>query len=432
MATMVANRIEELRKEVRDILRPIQPIVKAAEDEARDLTADEQGRVKEAFDKVTKLKARIGKLEAGETPDDNADLAAAMKDIGLELGIEHNPNPRNHGKATSYDQPRRKTIGAAFTESPQWKAFWEQFPGGNIPEKTRVQSLPVGFKTLLTGTSSTSAGALVNPDIDNEIEPLGRRPLEIRNLISNRQTGSDTVQYVRQTSRVNAAAPVAEAGATGDGSGLKPEGGFALEVVTETVKTIAEWIPATKRALADVAQLRGLIDDELRDDLEEELEDQIVNGDGVGENFLGVLNTPNTQAQAWDTDILTTTRKAKTKVRTVGRSMATAYVLNPEDWERIDLLQDNEARYYFGGPMVEGTPRLWGLPVIESEAMPAGTGVVADWRKAILWDREEANITVSDSHSDFFVRNLVAILAEMRAAFGVRRPTAFVEIDLTA
>jgi hypothetical protein len=39
---------------------------------------------------------------------------------------------------------------------------------------------------------------------------------------------------------------------------------------------------------------------------------------------------------------------------------------------------------------------------------------------------------VSDSHSDFFIRNMVAILAEMRAAFAVLQPNAFVEIDLTA
>ena len=37
----------------------------------------------------------------------------------------------------------------------------------------------------------------------------------------------------------------------------------------------------------------------------------------------------------------------------------------------------------------------------------------------------------TDSHSDFFVKNLIAILAEMRAAFGVIRPAAFVTIDLT-
>ena len=39
---------------------------------------------------------------------------------------------------------------------------------------------------------------------------------------------------------------------------------------------------------------------------------------------------------------------------------------------------------------------------------------------------------LSDSHEDYFVRNLVAVLAEMRAAFGVIRPKAFVSIDLTA
>jgi hypothetical protein len=50
----------------------------------------------------------------------------------------------------------------------------------------------------------------------------------------------------------------------------------------------------------------------------------------------------------------------------------------------------------------------------------------------MLWDREQAAISVSDSHADFFVRNLIAILAELRAAFGVIRPPAFVAIDLDA
>jgi HK97 family phage major capsid protein len=64
--------------------------------------------------------------------------------------------------------------------------------------------------------------------------------------------------------------------------------------------------------------------------------------------------------------------------------------------------------------------------------MTEGYAVVADWRMAVLWDRMQTAITMSNSHSDFFVRNLVAILAEMRAAFGVIRPAAFVIADLTA
>ncbi|MEE3918199.1 phage major capsid protein [Micromonospora sp. BRA006-A] len=134
------------------------------------------------------------------------------------------------------------------------------------------------------------------------------------------------------------------------GGGYKPESGLALQKVTTAVKTIAHWLPATKRAIADAGQVRTLIDEFLRYGLAEELEDQIMNGDGTGENFEGLNTVSGTQTQAYDTDILTTLRKAKTKVRTVGRSRATAYVMNPADWERVDLLQDNENRYYFGGP----------------------------------------------------------------------------------
>jgi hypothetical protein len=39
---------------------------------------------------------------------------------------------------------------------------------------------------------------------------------------------------------------------------------------------------------------------------------------------------------------------------------------------------------------------------------------------------------MSDGVEDYFVRNLVAVLAELRAAFGVFRPPAIVRMDLHA
>ncbi|WP_420835733.1 hypothetical protein [Actinomyces ruminis] len=41
-------------------------------------------------------------------------------------------------------------------------------------------------------------------------------------------------------------------------------------------------------------------------------------------------------------------------------------------------------------------------------------------------------MAASNSHADFFVRNLVAILAEERLAFGVTRPAAFVQTSVQA
>jgi HK97 family phage major capsid protein len=204
------------------------------------------------------------------------------------------------------------------------------------------------------------------------------------------------------------------------------------QLITETVKTLAHFVAASNRAMADAAQLRTYIDNFLRYGLDEELEDQILTGSGSGQNFTGILNVSGTTAQAFSTNILTTTRKARTKVRVTGRAKPTAWVMHPNDWEAFDLLQDNEARYYYGGPMMPGQPTLWGLPVVESEGMTEGTCVVADWKLAVLWQRMQAMISMTNSHADFFVRNLIAILAELRAAFGVIRPAAFVITDLTA
>jgi HK97 family phage major capsid protein len=105
-------------------------------------------------------------------------------------------------------------------------------------------------------------------------------------------------------------------------------------------------------------------------------------------------------------------------------------VLNPADFEKIQLarLAKNPANEATAGAV----PTLHGLPVVESEAIAAGVGLVGDFRKAVIWDREQASITATDSHADFFIRNLVAILAEERLAFGVRRPAAFCTLDLTA
>ena len=332
-----------------------------------------------------------------------------------------------------------KTLGEAVVSDPEfaaWRAKVSPAAGhvsrnafGNSP----AFNVGAGVKTLLTGASATSAGALAYPQFLG-VQDMGvsMRPLTIRDLITTGTTDTDTVEYVRVGTFTNNAAAVAEASATSGSTGEKPESALAMSVVTETVKTIAHWIPATRRALSDASQIRTYIDQFLRYGLEEKLNDQMLIGDGVGENFTGIMNTTGTTTQAWSTNILTTTRKARTAVRVTGRATPTAYVLHPTDWETIDLLQDNEARYYFGGPSVLGTPRLWGLPVVEDEGMTQGYGICADWKLAVLWDRQLTQILVSDSHSDFFIRNMVAILAELRAAFTVLRPAAFVEMDLTA
>ncbi|WAC65177.1 phage major capsid protein [Agrococcus sp. SL85] len=430
MSTALKERMTAALKAARDIAAK-------AEAEGRDLTDDE------AADAAKHLGAYTEAKTAFERSSKSDEVKSALDAIGLDLGLERTDPEVKQTPQGFMHLGKQKSVGAMFVESDEYKGLMAQFPGGRIAEKARVQGSPFGIKSLVTGASDTSGGAFVNTDVTGIYETLGRRPLTIRDLISVRQTQSDTVEYVRQTAGSSAAAPVPEATSSAtDGTattvtgGYKPEGSMAFQKVTESVKTIAVWVPATKRSLSDASQLRGLIDDELRADLAEEEENQILNGDGEGENFEGILNTSGIQTQAYSATVegldplLETTLKAKTKVRTVGRSIANGYLLNPADWEAIQLARlaknpQNEA-------LAAGVPTLHGLPVVESEGIAQGRGLVADFRKAILWDREQASITATDSHADFFIRNLVAVLGEQRGAFGMTRPSAAVEIDLSA
>lgn len=425
--TMLKERAEAESKTAREVAG------KAA-DEGREMTADERHTYETSMKSLNEVLEGIKAVKADEA------VIAQAKDFADSVGVP----------AHADIKARVKSLGLTVVDSPEFKALLAGFPEGRVPSKSRVQSAPIAVKALFTGASSTSAGAFVTNERTDIVEFLGRKPLTIRGLVANRRTVSDAVEFVQETSHTNAAAVVAEAtssaaptavstGATGavtftnaSGGGYKPEGSWAFAVVTTNVKTIAEWVPVTKRALADVAQLEGLINDQLAADVAEAEEDQILNGNSSGENFTGINNTSSIQTQAWSTDLFTTVRKGVTKLRTVGRVNPTALVLNPADAEAIDLLKDGENRYYYGGPSQIGQRTLWGVPVVESESQASGTGLLGDFSKAVLWDREQTTVTMTDSHADFFVRNLVAVLAEERLAFGVTRPTAFCQLDLTA
>lgn len=425
--------VDDLQSQFERVVKQAQDVAEKATAEGRDLNEAERPLVKQWIDEAKVLKAKLTEAKS------DGDLRDQIREF--EKNIAGGDGPR----ATS-----KGTLGQRFVKDSGLVDYLKGLnPGdGYIGEKTRIQSPAVQFNgitdlfgrkdILAGGDTADGAGTLIAPDFRGLLD-IGTwmRPLVLRNIIGSGTTASDTIRYARIIDVINAAAAVPEASGTsagdasGDVTGTKPESSMDFENIEDTVKTIAHWLPITKRALADAGQIRTIVDNFLQYGLEEQLEDQMVSGDGTGENFEGLLNVSGTQAQAFSVSILDTVRKAKTKALTVGRITNPSVLLNPEDDETVELQKDTQNRYYGNGPFGVGPGTLWGMPKVISQAIPAGTAIVGGFNWAVLYDRQQAAVLLSDSHEDFFVRNLVAVLAELRAGFGVIRPKAFVITDLT-
>jgi HK97 family phage major capsid protein len=113
------------------------------------------------------------------------------------------------------------------------------------------------------------------------------------------------------------------------------------------------------------------------------------------------------------------------KVRTIGRATPSAVMLHPNDWQSIRLLKTSQDVYMWGAPTDVGIPRIWGLPIVITEALTENTALVGDFSNfSMLWLRQGVEILAGYQATDF-IEGRQAIRATMRAALTVFRPTAF-------
>ncbi len=296
-------------------------------------------------------------------------------------------------------------------------------------------------KTLITSLAA-SAGALVLPDRRDGIIPLPLAPLTILDLITTTTTDSDIVEFVREKTRTNAAAETAN-----DGAASAPESALAFEVVQQAVKEIPHWIPATRRILDDAPRLSAWINSFLVDGCRRRLMGQVISGDGIGENLRGLHNITGVLSQAKGTlDWADAILKAITLIRIAGQGQfePTVIGMHPNDYEAARLARDEveiafdstgvvkrtiSTGSYLLGPVTSGAmPTIWGLLPVVHVGFPQGNPLVGDYKLAELAIRSGVAVSMSDSHSDYFIKRLVAMLATIRAAFGTNFPGAFAEI----
>lgn len=292
-------------------------------------------------------------------------------------------------------------------------------------QETAIKSLSeankgqVSMTMKAVTTGSTSAGALVAPDRDPDINALPRRRMTIRGLMPVVEITSGAVEYVHQTARPAGAAPVAE-------GALKPESDMSFELRNTTAKVIAHWIKVSRQAVEDLPQLRDIIDTEMLYGLAEVEENQILNGNGTGQNLPGLMisATPFVDPLGLVDPTMIDTLGAAILQSALADFPATGIVVHPADWARMRLLKDADSKYILGEPGAVVEPRLFGLPVVATKAMATGEFLVGDFANAAtLYDRWQARVEVGYVNDDF-TRNLVTVLAEERLAMAVKNEAA--------
>jgi HK97 family phage major capsid protein len=374
----------------------------------RRLIEKAEADIKSTGEIATETKTSLQKLSA-----DGVKLQEQLAGIEQEIAAL-----KSFGQDRSQAQ---KSIGMQFTDGDEFKAL--QSRGVSAFKGTISMSLKaVTNVTSSTGGTTGDAGAAVAPDRLPGIQGPALRQFTIRDLLLPGRTSSNLVQYVQETGYQNNAGPAAE-------TTLKPQSDIKFTLKDSPVRTLAHWLRASKQILADAPMLQSYIDTRLTYGLKYVEEAQLLSGDGTGENLLGLIPqaTPYNDALrvAGDTKI-DTIRRAILQVRQA-EYRASAVVLNPADWADIELTKDANDRYIWVNVGTGASPQLWRLPVVDSSALPAGHFMVGAFNMAAqVFDREDANVSVSTEDGDNFVKNLVTIRAEERLAMVVFRPESFV------
>jgi HK97 family phage major capsid protein len=369
-----------------------------AEKENRALTEDEEKAYAAHLRTIEDLGTQISKEQNDRDLMDQ--LAALAGDDGALM--------------VTRGGAQAKSLGAQFLDSAAGKYLLDT-------KSARAGSWATPFVEL---KATLLEDGLIAPQRLPGIAPSVQPPVVMSELFASGTTSSNVIQYMEeQPTSINAAAAVAE-------GAVKPESTLIFQNKTSKVEKIATWLPVSDEFLEDQPGLRSYIDARLRLFVLLELDDQILNGTGVSPELLGLLvrtdlTPPLAVGTATSLDAIAAQISA---VEQASQLPVDGIVLNDADWLKFSLVKTTTGEYIGASPFeTPATPTLFGRRVARTPKMPAGTAVVGAFRTGggQLFQKGGLNVQASNSHSDFFIKNLTALRAELRMALVLLRPVAF-------
>jgi len=280
----------------------------------------------------------------------------------------------------------------------------------------------------ITNVSASAGPAIIEQQRD-EIVGSDLREVTIFDLLDSVPVSTDTVDFVRVKAVTD------NAGSQPGQGGTVPFSDWTFEEVRKKIETIMMKVRAAQQVLDDEERLENFVRTELRRYLLIEAEDQIITGDGTGNNLLGLVPQSvdydnNLEVSVVDSPVTDLDRIMVAILQTQRSELpATGIIMPWLNWTSIQLIKDQDGRYIFVQPQSDTTPRLWGLPVNPTNALPEGSAHVGNYSLgATFYDRQDAEVMASTEDEDNFQRLLVTFRATMRGQVAVKREEALVSI----
>lgn len=392
--------MKQLLAERDTLTATVQGIIDKAAEEGRDVTDTEKATIGPMQQRCVKIDTELVAL------NEQVQLTRRYADLrGTLMDLDDEPAPprqtlalRAPGQIETRDA---KAWGELFVDSAEFKGY----DGHGSTGRVQVPGL---FTRAAIDTGGVG-GLPVPPYTANIPMPSFTTPL--LDAVGHIGTSSNVVQWLTDDGTFPLAGVVPEGTA-------KPEANILLGTDTATLQTYAHWKGITRQALANIPLIQGIVEGKLRGGIYAKLEADI----GAA---LGAATIPTAEVDAATGGFLGAIRAAMAQVQSAGFATFNDVLLNPADWAKLDLAVMQGSN---GGPT--GQQSFWGLRPIASAGVPAGTAYVGNLKNGVtVFDQGQAAVFLTDSHSDYFIKNILVILAETMALPMVTQASALVKVS---
>jgi HK97 family phage major capsid protein len=377
-------------------------------EEVKSALSEMQKNVEQKMEAVEKAVEQKGTEADAEYKAKISELDAAIKSLNDEVvGIA-----QKHSVAPEVIE--KKTFGQEVLGSDGIKSF---IAGETNKGRTEIKN------TIVNSGNDTSRHEQLPGAV-----PGAFRQLSVMPTVMQGSASSNIIYYSKELLWTNNAAATAEGAA-------KPESVLTFEEVNVSVKTIPTYLRVSKQALDDSTFLASYIERRLRHGVNNAVETYVINDTADG--WLATANNTVTDPLL-TVDVFGLANKMKMEV--IGADYEPSYFyMNPADWGAAETERrasgDNAFVAASGAVSYVNnglTPLLWGLPVVLSNNVPAGTMICKSADADMYANRESTIVEMFEQDGDNVTKNLVTVRAETRGANLVFTPAAIRTGDITA